>query len=291
MKYSQLFGADALVMADAKGNKETFAYVAPVKEGQAIQALQTEVQGRGSVTAASLSLICTIFDHPRFDGYSGKIAIGERMPKELKAAIREREEAVLLPLFSDYYDAKNKADAKAAATNPKHPYHGSKALAWDQFIGALREGGIYGNVKSYAMQYMAYFGMLPCVYTEGKPDNSRYQPDSPLANLTANAKTDKTSEDDGIAGTLVTLASEVANRNEKTAMGDTITAIAALKAMLAKYEELAREEAERLTEQVGLRPNPEVKPTDVATEGHAVITKAKRQRKAKEEKAEAAAPF
>lgn len=284
MKYSQLFGADALVMADAKGNKETFQYVQPVKEGQAVQALQTEVQGRGVVTAASLSLICTIFDHPRFDGYSGKIPIGERMPKELKAAIREREEAVLMPLFSDYYDAKNKADAKAAATNPKHPYHGSKALAWDQFIGALREGGIYGNVKSYAMQYLAYFGMLPCVYAEGKPDKSRLLAVSAMAKLIANAKTDKKGEDEGIAGKLVALASEVANRNEKTTMGDTISAIAALKAMLATFEGLAREEAQRLTEQVGLRPNP-----DVSEQGHAVVTKAKRQRKAKEEKADAAA--
>lgn len=245
MKYAQLFTENALVMQDDKGNKETFAYVGAVADSNAIASLQTEVNGRGAVTAAALSLMVQILDHPRFDGYSGKVEIGAKMPKEFKAAIREQEEATLKPLFYAFYDAKHAKQAKLAEKDAKHEYHGAKAIAWDGFIGALREGGIYGNVKSYSMQYMGYFGKLPCVYDDGQPDKSKLLATSAMMKMIANAKTDLVPKaDEGIAGELKALAQRLADRNEKTTLGATADALLALRAMLATFEGLQREESE-----------------------------------------------
>jgi hypothetical protein len=274
MKYAQLFTDAGLVMRDSKGNNETFAYVGKVADNEAIAALQSEVNQRGTVSAGALSLMVSIFDHPRMDGYKGAVKMGDRIPKELKAAMREQEEATLKPLFYAYMNAKNPADAKAAETDAKHPYIGSRAIQWDLFIGALREGGVYGNVKSYSMQYFAYFGMLPCVYTEGNPDKARLLSVSAMAKLIANAKTDLVKpEDAGIAGELEMLRLKLEGRNDKTVTGSPATAIHALREMLKFFEEQAETSAEKATEALTGGKAP-----DVAKMADAAVRQAKQTR-------------
>lgn len=287
MKYAQLFTPEGLVMQDDKGNKETFGYIEPVAESSAIGFLQTEVNGRGAVTAAALSLMVQILDHPRFDGYSGKVAIGERMPKELKAAIREQEEAHLKPLFYAFWDGKNKAKAKAAEKEPKHVYHGEKAIAWDGFISSLREGGIYGNVKSYSMQYLGYFGRLPCFYDEeGHANKGKLLATSAIAKMIANAKTDiAPKQDEGIAGEVKAIALRLRDRNEKTKIGAVADGVAYLKDMLAVFEQLLREEAE------AAQATHAAKTTgDVSKVAQAAVSKAKAPKAVKTPKSKAEEP-
>jgi hypothetical protein len=56
---------------------------------------------------------------------------------------------------------------------------------------------------------------------------------------------------EGIAGKLVKLSNDIANRKEQTELGDYPTAIAALKSMLATYEGLYREALEDITSLIG----------------------------------------
>lgn len=236
MKYAQDFSAKALIMQDDKGNKVQFEYLSPVTEQQAITTLRKEITGRGDTTASALSLMVQILDNPRFAAYAGKIEMGHKMDPKFKAAIREQEEAHLKPLFFAQL-AKKMDDA-------------AKSEAWDAFIGELRTGGIYGNVKSYSTQYLGYFGKLPCVYdADGHPDKGRLLAVSAMSKLIANAKTDlPTKQSEGLSGELVKLAGELANRTEKTKIGGIPSAIAACKAMLVIFEGLQREEAARATE-------------------------------------------
>ena len=82
-------------------------------------------------------------------------------------------------------------------------------------------------------------GQLPIV-------NGKLLPINAIKTLLDDAKPDN-SENEGIAGKLVKLSVDIANRTEKTNLGDIPTAIAALKSMLATYDGLLREESERLT--------------------------------------------
>jgi hypothetical protein len=249
MKYTSDFADNALIMADDKGNKTSFEYIGAVPEPEAIGTLLQEMKGRGNVTAAALSLMVQIMDNPRLGTYAGKIPMGEKMDAKFKSAIREEEEAHLKPLFIASYDAKHKAQAKAASTDPVNPYHAQRLSAWDTFIGDLRKGGIYGNVKSTSTQYLGYFGKLPCVYDGEHPDKARLLAVSAMQKLIANAKADATDRvERTVANDLVKLSSELQNRNDKTKLGSPATAIAALKAMLATFEGLQQEEAERATE-------------------------------------------
>lgn len=285
MKYATLFNSDALILRDSSGNNIPFNYVGQVSDSDAIQALQTDVQSRGSVTAGALSLMLTIFDHPRMDGYKGTTPIGDRMTKEIKGAIREREEYVLKPLFFGYLDAKNPDDAKAAETDVKHPYIGARAIQWDLFIGALREGGVYGNVKSYTMQYFAYFGKLPCVYDGDNPDKTRMLSVAAMAKLIANAKTDKVKPADmGFAGELADIAKRLKERGEKAVIGDNATALHALRELLAFFEGRTETAAVKATEALAGGTAP-----DVAKMAEAATRQAKTNSRSKSRNKDAAA--
>lgn len=269
MKYAQDFTETGLVMVDNKGNKESFAYVAAIPETDAIGALQVEMRQRGDVTAAALSLMVQILDNPRFDTYKGKTPMGEKHPKELKAAIREEEEKHLKPLFMAAFMKKSKkADAAA------------QGAAWDSFIGELRAGGIYGNVKSRATQYLGYFGKLPCVYdAEGHADKSKLLAVSAMDKLIANAKTDlPTKAEGGISDELVKLAADLST--DKAKPGQATTALAALKAMIVKYEALQQQEAE-----AAQRKHELTKVGDVSKVAADAVKKASKPRRVKKEEA------
>lgn len=186
-KYVQSLSATAVLFTDDKGNTDTFELVAPMEKNDIVQTLSKEIAGRGDVTRGCLTVMLEMLDNPRFDTYKGQTTTGGKIPKELKTALSEQEVSTFQPMFYAYWDAKNPApddmdSAKLMAHNAR------RAGQWDTFISAQRDGGLYGNVKTYSLQYFAYFGFLPCVYVEGKADKTRLMPISAMAKAIAIAK-------------------------------------------------------------------------------------------------------
>lgn len=186
-KYVQSLSATAVLFTDEKGNTDTFELVAPMEKNDIVQTLSKEIAGRGDVTRGCLTVMLEMLDNPRFDNYKGQTVTGSKIPKELKTALSEQEVTTFQPMFYAYWDAKNKApDSMDSAALMAH--NARRAAQWDTFISAQRDGGLYGNVKTYSLQYFAYFGLLPCVYVDGKADKQRLMPVSAMAKAIAIAK-------------------------------------------------------------------------------------------------------
>ena len=185
--YVQSVSDKAVLFTDDKGNTETFDLIVPMAKNEIVGTLSKEITGRGDVTRACLTVMLEMLDSPRVDTYRGQTATGGKVPKELKKAVEEMEVSTFQPMFYAYWDAKNKApDAMDSTKSMAHM--GRRAAQWDTFIGAQRDGGLYGNVKTYSLQYFAYFGKLPCVYDGDKPQKEKLMPTSAMAKAIAIAK-------------------------------------------------------------------------------------------------------
>jgi len=229
---------------------EKFDLFEPMQDLEAIRVVNGEIKNRENVSRASVSLLAHILNNPRLDGYKGKTPVNEIIPKELKAAVRDLENEFLKPIFTKPLEDKG---AKPAQVEKQ----------WQEFASGLRDGGGYANSKSRVLAYFAICGALPVA------ENGKCLTVAAIDKLLLNAKDGVTAEKvDGIAGKLVKLSAELANRTEKTDLGSLPTAVAALKSMLATYEGLMREEAERVTE-LG---NPAILP--VGAQAKAAIGKA-----------------
>ena len=200
----------------------------------AIRVVNNEIKGRESASKASVSLLAGLLDNARHDSYRGTCPINEMVPKELKQAVRDLETEVLKPIFS--------APLIAKGSKP-----GTIETLWQDFAKGLREGGSYANTKSRVFAYFAHTGNLP-IAANGKLITVAAL-DKILANEKERAGKPKTNE--GIAGKLVVLSEAVENRKDNEALGDYVTAIAAMKSMLATYEGLYREALEVMTELKG----------------------------------------
>ena len=186
-KYVQSLSATAVLFTDDKGNTESFDLISPMPKNEIVGTLSKEIAGRGDVTRGCLTVMLEMLDNPRFDAYKGQVTTGGKIPKELKTALTETEVSTFQPMFYAYWDTKNKApDLMDSAKTMAH--NARRAAQWDTFISAQRDGGLYGNVKTYSLQYFAYFGLLPCVYTEGKPKKEHLLPVSAMAKAIAIAK-------------------------------------------------------------------------------------------------------
>ena len=244
------YSDDAVTFVNAKTNKaEKMALFDSMQDIDAIRVVNGEIKARDSVSKASVSLLSNLLDNPRLDGYKGTCPINEQIPSELKQAIRDLETEYLKPIFCKPLEDKG--------TKP-----GAVEAQWQAFARGLREGGSYANTKSRVMAYFSHCGQLP------KCENGKLLTVAAIDKLLQNAKEkagDKPANE-GIAGKLVKLSNDVDTRTEKTELGDSATAIAALKSMLATYEGLYREQLERMTE---LKGNPAI--TDLS---NAAIAKA-----------------
>ena len=228
------YSDDAVTFVNAKTNKaEKMALFDSMQDLDAIRVVNGEIKARDSVSKASVSLLANLLNNPRLDGYKGTCPINEQIPSELKQAIRDLETEYLKPIFCKPLEDKG--------TKP-----GAVEAQWQAFARGLREGGSYANTKSRVMAYFSHCGQLP------KCENGKLLTVAAIDKLLQNAKEaspDKP-EDEGIAGKLVKLSLEIDKRDDakgKTNLGDNVTAIAALKSMLATYEGLYREQLERET--------------------------------------------
>jgi hypothetical protein len=228
------YSDDAVTFVNTKTQKaEKLELFDAMSDADAIRVVNGEIKARDNVSKASVSLLSHLLDNPRLDEYKGATPINEIVPNELKSAIREIETEYLKPIFSEPLSAKG----ATAATIEKQ---------WQHFAAGLREGGGYANAKSRVIKYFAHMGSLP-VASNGKCLTVAAI-DKILGNELAKVTPNVT---EGIAGKLVKLATDINNRKETTDLGDYVTAIAALKGMLATYEGLYREALEDMTALIG----------------------------------------
>ncbi len=192
-------GHDSVVFINPKTDKaETVRFEERMSDEQAIKHTRTEVKARGAATQACLSLLVSILDNPRLDGYKGATGVHTPIPSEMKGALREMEEAYLKPLFTEGL--------------PKSLNEGQKQKEWDSYIKALREPGIYARVRSSCVKYFAHLGKLPCAYDvtgEGESvretaDKNRLLPVSAMDKILMNekAKVPMEHKDDSIGAML-----------------------------------------------------------------------------------------
>lgn len=228
------YNDDSVTFVNTKTNKaEKLELFNALDDAEAIRIVNGEIRSRDNVSKAAVSLLSHLLDNPRLDEYKGLTPINELVPNDLKSAIRDLETEYLKPRFSAPLQAKG----NTPATIEKQ---------WQLFAAGLREGGGYANAKSRVIKYFAHMGKLPV------HDNGKCITVAAIDKILANEmqKIAPTTPE-GIAGKLVKLSADIANRKETTDLGDFPTAIAALKSMLATYEGLYREALEDMTALIG----------------------------------------
>jgi hypothetical protein len=218
------FNEEKITFVNTKTAKaESIVLLDRVDDVEAIVAIAGEQKAAEKASVKAISLLCSIMDNPRLDGWKGITPINETIPKELKQAIRELETEHIKPIFSKYHADKGATPAKIEQL-------------WQAYAGFLRQGGSYANAKSKVTAYFAHCGKLPVT------DNGKLLPLAAIERLLQNAKESAPKNaPSGIAGKLMKLAEEVENRNESTVIGDIASAIQSLRAMLATFEGLERE--------------------------------------------------
>lgn len=244
-KFTFSFNENQVVITDAKNNAEPLALLEKLDTLESLRAIGTEQNAAIKASVGALSLLADMLADTRFDFYKGQTPINEKIPKEFNAALREKISEYLKPAFI--------ADKLAKGAKPA-----TAENQWQIFAGGLNTGS-FSNAKTWACKFFCQLGKLPIL------DNGKLLPLRAIIKMLENAKL-PSEQSEGIAGKLVKLSSDLENRTEKTELGDYVTAIAALKSMLATFEGLHRESLERLTEVIG---NP-----DIPTMAQSAIAKA-----------------
>jgi len=243
---------DKIVFIDAKGKSEAFEMFEDMPESEAIRALSAELKASHSASKGAISLLVHILDNPRLDAYRGTTPANEAVPNELKAAIREIETEFLKPLFCQPHIDKG---AKP---------HTVEKL-WQEYMSGLKAGGSYAVAKSEATKYFSYCGKTPKV-----SDNGLLLSVAAIKKLVINAKEGlQPKEKPSIADKLITLSGELKDRTENTIVGSAASAIAALKSMIALYEDIMLADMEAAQETHALKTT-----GDVASAAKAITDKA-----------------
>ena len=245
------FTEDKIVFVDSKGKAESLDMFDAINDKDAVRAISSEQKAAQSASKAAVSLLVHILDNPRLDGYKGQTPINEAVPSELKAAIREIETEYLKPLFCAPHIEKN---AKPATVEK----------LWQEFSKGLKSGGSYAMAKSEVTKYFAYCGKLP------KHDNGKLLTVAAVKKIVAGAKENAPEkENEGVAGKLVALS--LALGKDNAVMGDIPTAIAALRSILAVYENANKENGEAAAATFSAKTT-----GDVSTAAAAVVSKMQR---------------
>lgn len=225
-KFEVSFSDTAITFVNSKTQKAEKADLFEVMDDQkAFNLVKKEINGQEGASRGAVSLLYKIITNTtRLDAYRGKTPANESAPSELKAVLRELEGQFFRPMF---------------------PNTATGETDYGVFMGKLKAGGSYATAKNAVVSYFAKAGKTP-IY-----DNGKLLTVAAINKLLSNM--DKPENPKlGIAGKLVALSLELNDRGDKTELGDLPTGIAALKAMLATYEGLYREQLERLTASHGI---------------------------------------
>lgn len=219
------FTENQVIIIDDKNKAEKLDLLDIVPDAEAIFSIRKEQKAGHKASVGALTLLSHMLDNPRFDAYKGMTPIGEKITPEFRGALRDIEVEYMKPIFV--------ADLQGKGNTPA-----TIEKQWQEYSLGLRQG-TYALVKSYVSKLFCHLGQLPLA------ENGKLLPINAIRQILANVENPK--ESAGIAGKLANLAHDVDTRGEKTDMGDYVTAIAALKSMLATYEGLYRESLETIT--------------------------------------------
>jgi len=214
-----------VIITDDKNKSEKLDLFDIVPDIDAIKSIRKEQNAGKYASVGALTLLAHMLDNPRFDAYKGQTPHNEKITPEFRGALRDIEVEYMKPIFTK--DLENKGQTPATIEKQ-----------WQEYSLGLRTG-TYALVKSYVSKLFCHLGQLPVI-------NGKLMPINAIKALLDDAKP-SSGESEGVAGKLVKLSADIQARTEKTDLGDYVTAIAALKSMLATYEGLYREQAETLT--------------------------------------------
>jgi hypothetical protein len=175
---------DGIIFIDPKTNKTDGkeVYLESVSIEEAIKDTKLEVKQRGNHTRAALSLVIQVLKSPRMDGFKGSCRLDQGLPKEAKSAMRQAEDEVIEQFFLSTLPKSMHVDGGMTETEVRKRVAASQK-EWQQYIGGLREPGIYATVRGQALKYFCYLGKLPC--KEG--DESKLLSVPAMQKLIANA--------------------------------------------------------------------------------------------------------
>lgn len=244
-KLQVTFGDDKVLFVNPKTEKaEGFPFIERMDGKVAAQALRREVDGRGNVTKAALSLLIEVLSNARLEGYRGATPPNENIAKEFKQAMREVESSHIRPLFMD--------------TLPKTMADADKEKLSGKYMSELWSGGVYALVKAVSSQYFCQVGHLPCVYDEhGTPNHDKMLSLDAMKRLIVNHKEEQKATLTGPEETykdkyvrhIMKVAQEFNDRSEEAnpSLPEVVSAIAALSSMLASFQGIQREYMELAT--------------------------------------------
>lgn len=221
---------------------------------ESVRALSKEMSAATSASKAAVSLMRVILDQPRFDLYKGATPWNERIPVELKSAMRTAEDEYIKPVFFEAngnpspYAGTHDKDLSTEQRAERKKYSHVSGM-FDTYMKNLRAGGSYAVARGVVLDWYAKAAELP-----EAPNGKLYSVAALKKLIELHRKENAVEEvDTGISGKLLTLAGEMAKHagDDWSMLGDLPTGIAALSAMLEKYREVSQARAEAITEQVG----------------------------------------
>lgn len=221
-KYDVKTTDTGVIFVDNKTNKVVDldgSFCKRVSLVDALNANRAEISKRGELTDACMSFMVELLKSPKLGSWAGRVKMGHSIPSEMKKSMRDVENDVIKPVYDADWKAKNPApdsmDSKA-----QFDYQARLENQWRDYIERMREGGIYGQCKSASVQFLAYYGKLPCVHNaDGSPDTDKLFRPSVILKMIAN---DMVRETDQLTG-INKLLQEV----QKLLEGATITEIEA----------------------------------------------------------------
>lgn len=221
---------------------------------ESVRALSKEMHAATSASKAAVSLMRVILDQPRFDLYKGATPWNERIPVELKSAMRTAEDEYIKPVFFEAHGnpsphaGTHDKDLSTEQRAERKKYSHVSGL-FDTYMKNLRAGGSYAVARGVVLDWYAKAAELP------EAPNGKLYSVAALKKLIEIQRKENAveAEDTGISGKLLTLAGDIAKHtgDDWTMLGDLATGMAALQSMLDKYREVYAERALVMTEQLG----------------------------------------
>lgn len=257
---------DKIVFTDDKNKSLSLELFEQMADAQAVKAINRELTAQGSASKAAVSLMTNILNHPSMDGYKGTTEWTSRISPELKQAMRRAEDEYITPLFfaqhgnpSAHAGTHENMLTPDQRTERKKYAHVSEML--NKYLTDLRAGGSYAVARGFVLEYFAKAGERPIA------ENGKLLSVAALKKILELKRKENatTVEDEGFSGKLIKLSAELSKRTDKTNLGSTASAVAALRAMLVVFEGIEQQNAELVTKNMG----------GVAASAQAVTDKAK----------------
>jgi hypothetical protein len=220
--------------ADSKGNHKVVSenlYEA-VDNKDIVPILRKELRARDSASQACVSLLVNVFKSTSLlDTYKGNTPMQDTVPSTFNKALRRAEEDYIatMPQFVEIDNSKGERTRKV-----------------NDLIEELRNGS-YANAKSHISKLFCKLGQLPLA-----PNGKQFTVAAVMKIVADKEEESREKADNSISAKIYKIYELVNNRKDDKPLdfGALPTAIAALKQLLATFEGLEREAAERLTEQL-----------------------------------------